>query len=352
MYNISNISLEALYNFLALEVVPAVLTISSIPFKDLYNVIVPELKPVAQTEDCKNNVSKAVTRSVSKTTNNVHEVIVDTGPVIVFDVDDTICKPLSSYVYTEDRIKEAKRLNPETITGAWWQYHYLCLPYLGLLFNYLIDHKARIVFFSDELKEGTVALLEQIMPQYLGEERYKLLKAKGQFKIFSEKDSTPISYIDQYEERRTKYIKDLNKVINGGDQRNAVLIDGDDYHVQDSQHPFIQPLSLWDWNPFSELEDNFKVFTKNGAYYLFGVFKEYFEKEQYSTLQLKDGLTEVFKERNVSIFKEFHTNPRNHFIREMIHTGLEKVKEAHPEAILYGEDRYFKEDPLPSKDFS
>jgi hypothetical protein len=325
-------------------------------FNALYNFIIPETKSAAQVENCKSDAPWAIESSSCETINNSPEVVVATEPivkvvvdtkkpVIVFDIDDTICTDIPSGT---DVVENAKLLNPGTQSGSWSRYTYLCLPYLDSLFNYLIDHKARIVFFSAGIKERNVALLEQILPQYLGEERYELLKAQGQFQIFSEDDLTPSNGENLGEGR---HIKDLNKVINGVDQRNVILIDDDSSYVQAYQRPYIQPLDLSDWNVLSQRENGYNDFAKNGAYYLLGIFKEYFEQEQYSALQLKDGLIEVYKEREVSIFKKYHATSRNPFVREMIYSGLTEVQKTHEEAVLYGE-YYFNEKPFLSHFFS
>jgi hypothetical protein len=327
----------------------------------IYNLIMPEVKFVAPSEDCNNDVNWAAASSSTETVNNLPDVVVPaskvvvyTRPVIVFDIDDTICKRFFSPYYgsnekSAETVKKVKLSNPEAPSGMWDDDHYLCLPYLDSLFNYLIDHKARIVFFSAGIEERNIALLEQVMPQYLGKESYETLKAQGQFKIFSRGDLTETSYENPGEGR---YFKDLNKVINNGlGQKNAILIDDDRSYIPSSQRTYIQPLDLSDWNVFARSKEGYKCFAGNGAYYLLGIFKEYFEKEQYSAIKLQDGITKVYKERGVSIFKEYHAKPQNPFVRAMVYIGLEEVQKTHPEAALYGE-LYFKEPPHLIKYFS
>ena len=129
--------------------------------------------------------------------------------VVVFDIDDTICKEID-----RKDIEKIKLLNLEALIAHWEGehgiYHYLCLPYLDVLFHYLISHDVRIVFFSAGIDDRNITILEQILSQSLGEDTYQKLKTTGQFEIFSAHHLTQ-NYNAILGEGRN--IKDLEKII-------------------------------------------------------------------------------------------------------------------------------------------
>jgi hypothetical protein len=164
---------------------------------------------------------------------------VGTNPVIVFDIDSTLCEELLSSVYNTEALKKfvekAKLINPDSPIGFVKHYDadyyciYQCLPYLDSLFSYLIDHKAMIVFFSAGIEERNVVLLDQILSQSLGEDSYLRLKLQGQFEIFSRNNLTVSRYRYKGE---GEYTKDLNKIMRNGEcQENAILIEDSSRYV-------------------------------------------------------------------------------------------------------------------------
>ena len=256
--------------------------------------------------------------------------------VVVFDIDDTICKDID-----RKDIEKIKLLNPEAHIAHWKGehgiYHYLCLPYLDVLFHYLINHDVRIVFFSAGIDDRNITILEQILSQSLGKDTYQKLKTTGQFEIFSAHHLTQ-NYNAILGEGRN--IKDLEKIIKKGEiLDNTILIEDDKSFIKFDQWPCIIALDLLDWNVMSN--DGYKTFSKNGAYYLLGIFKEYFEKGHYNTLKLREGIIKIHENRGITDIKKFYTRSESSFTKEMIYIGFNTVKKRYEKATLYGDKFYF-----------
>lgn len=76
--------------------------------------------------------------------------------VVVFAIDGTLCAKADN----ELKWNYAKRYQPESPIITWKpdSEYYVFLPYLQVLFDYLLEKGARVVFFSDEVKDIDVAM--------------------------------------------------------------------------------------------------------------------------------------------------------------------------------------------------
>ncbi|MGD0465437.1 MAG: hypothetical protein ABSA84_01920, partial [Gammaproteobacteria bacterium] len=90
--------------------------------------------------------------------------------------------------------------------------------------------------------------------------------------------------------------------------------------------------NLYRWN-ISATNDSPFCFAKNNAYYLLGIFIDYFNTKQYLS----------FKEWSQIIALEKNPNDTNtSFVRKMILLGLQEAKNQYQHAIFYGSPETLK----------
>ena len=267
--------------------------------------------------------------------------------IVVFDIDDAICMIGNSY-----ELEAIKAANPECPIVMYKcekseQYPHLFVPYLQVLFEYLIKNGARVVFFSSAVEHRNISVIPQLLVNILGEERYALLKSQGQFAIFSKQHVRPGK---PWHSREGNYVKDLKTVIaEGEDLENAVLIEDQPSYVAHDQEPCISVLDCLYWKPTytNAKDDGQGILPKNTVYYLLGLFKTYFENKDYAQMPLRKGIARIFpstpahydymhKVKPGPLFYANHLDGDNsQFIYDMICLGLDEVRKTDPEAILY-----------------
>ena len=253
--------------------------------------------------------------------------------VIVFDIDGVICKPSESefsFQYIVDNITDFQTMHPECPPPATFSYqdttyyHYFP-PYLEILFNYLINNNCRIVFFSAAAEDRNIIILEKLLLELFSTEKYRQLKATGQFDIFSSHHLRPgIPSVDL-----NGAVKDLAIVLQEEeDINNSVLIEDQPCYAS-SNTPCITALNLYQWD-LLVMNNSPLCFVKNNTYYLLGIFSNYFNNKQYLSSSLKAWSQQLYINK-----KPFDTNTT--FVRDMILLGLHEINKQNPEAVFYGE---------------
>ncbi|KAL6954111.1 hypothetical protein U1Q18_049577 [Sarracenia purpurea var. burkii] len=267
--------------------------------------------------------------------------------VAVFDFDDTLCKDIHDWeIDGINQVDFVRKNHPECPTfeatfkaafDVYDQHHYVCLPYLRILFEYLFDRGVRIVFFSSAERYQNVVRIPLLLARLLGNQTYESLKSKGQFDIFSREEerlgnrSTP----------EGNYVKDLRVVVRDGESlSDAVLVDDDPCFASLDQHPCLVTLCLFLWTLRNESEsirseeDDYN-FAKNSIYYMLGVFKTYFEHEKYRRLPFRQGLDHIVP--RYKFYRDFVSEVWRHpLVRHMIDVGLSEVQKQVPSATFYG----------------
>jgi hypothetical protein len=242
---------------------------------------------------------------------------------VVFDIDECLC------CRGEDSVKDLKRMKkqlPECpiihfTHDSCGKIHYIFLPYLQILFDYLLEQGARIVFFSGGSEERNVAVIPALLTSFWGDQKYKTLKSKGQFDIFSKEDLHNHCREDH---------KDLNVVIRDGESlSDVVLVDNDPFFTVRDQKPSIHVRNIWcpfwadaDIDRFHERTDS--------VYYMIGLFKTYFERKKYRKLPLREGLQCIIPEDH-----ERTLPVASPFVRKMMELGLSEVRKQIPNATFY-----------------
>jgi hypothetical protein len=163
-------------------------------------------------------------------------------------------------------------------------------------------------------------------------------------------DTRPEKYDDTGENKATK---DLRKVLKIGDNiHDIILVDDYKYFVKDNQKPFIEAINIYRWNVKyrNNSEENF---YKNATYFLLGIFKTYFEQEEYSKYPIRKAI-EILYQKDYVLSKNHNKELMydDSFRHKMICLGLEEIRKFHPEAVYYGCDRvkWLKLSPDPSQD--
>ncbi|XP_065218266.1 uncharacterized protein LOC135844087 [Planococcus citri] len=257
--------------------------------------------------------------------------------VVVFDIDCTLCKPQVIL----DQLENAKKYHPECPIFFWNNVSHVFLPYLQVLFDYLIEHDVRIVFFSFGDKERNVLVISQLLTSFWGEVKYEALKTKGQFDIFSMEDTREGIHESEYE-----FVKDLKVVLKGPETlSDAILVEDYRGYVAFDQKPYLQimDLTFWyireenereraEWLYSSYWKRNSPNYHLNSVYFMIGIFKTYFENEKYKILPFRESLNEILPEKKYyQDFFETHS-----FAYDMFDLGLSEVQKRVPNATFYG----------------
>ena len=137
----------------------------------------------------------------------------------MFDVDETICK-----AFEKLERRPPKRSWPECQRILWIhkesgdRYVHIFLPYLQILFEYLLEHGVRIAFFSAGHKERNLSVLPKLLQSFWGVEKYEDLKSKAQFAIYCKDDMRWGNRQGNQAMREWgDYVKDLRKIIRDGE---------------------------------------------------------------------------------------------------------------------------------------
>lgn len=269
--------------------------------------------------------------------------------VIVFDIDVVLAH---QDLRDDEEMDLARSLHPDSpvttfehdrskVMGFW-------LPYMDVLFDYLMKFDSRIVIFSSSIEERNVSIINQALTQVYGEDKYRDLLEKGQFKILSKQHLRPG---DRERKEFGNFIKDLTIVVqNGEDIENAILIEDQPSYAAHDQVFCIKSFDLEEWC-YTASPNSRHSFRKNGTYYLLGLFKEYFENKKYSDLSLRAGLKTMFEEQHGKIHDKgiyypsdyFYIDDRGEsshvnakFTTAMLDSGLAEVQKKYPEASFYG----------------
>ena len=254
--------------------------------------------------------------------------------LVVFDIDGVVCKPLESYpilpgyqclIYNVNNFKlqHSECPNPITFIEKNKIHYYYFPPYLEVLFNYLIKSNCRIAFFSAAAEDRNIIILEKLLSETLGKEYYQQLKTSGQFDVFSS------HHLRKGQESLREFhyaVKDLSIILKDNeDINNSILIEDQPCYAAYNT-PCITGLNLYRWT-ISATNDSPFCFAKNNAYYLLGIFNDYFNNKQYLS----------FKEWSQKISLDKKPNDTNTpFVRDMILSGLQEVKKQHQNIIIYG----------------
>ena len=265
--------------------------------------------------------------------------------VVVFDIDDALCTILSPR-----QVEKAKAINTECPIIDWEHtpsdvYTHIFVPYLEILFEYLINNGARIVFFSSAVEERNNTVLPQLLKNILGEERYEALKAQGQFEILSRQHLRP-GNSDLGEQGNS--VKDLTKVVKEGeDLLDAILVEDQPAYTAQGQWPCIKVLDCMRWHADHENHER-AAYPKNTTYHLLGLFKTYFENNKYSEMPLRKGIEALCPTPTPNPEKDnfgriqppalFRPDDDDQFTYEIICLGLNEIRKTHPEAIVYGRE--------------
>lgn len=240
--------------------------------------------------------------------------------VVVFDIDNALCIRASC----ED-LPHIREEHPECPiimfrhkdkwSEEYTTYPHIFIPYLQILFEYLIKQGVRIVFFSSGDKQRNIPVITELLTSFWGTEKYEALKSKGQFDIFSIEHTREGLYRENVYYTYKKgtegtNVKDLKVVVREGESLLDVILVEDDYsYTAYDQEPCLRVFDLfsWSWSLHKDSKDsrNNTNFAKNSVYYMLGLFKTYFENEKYEKLPLREFLIQFIIPQEREIYNEW-----------------------------------------------
>lgn len=256
--------------------------------------------------------------------------------LIVFDIDGVLC--WQTYDNSCDPHRFAA-LHPECplilFPNKDHVYPHCFAPHLDVLIEYLISNGSRIAFFSAGHYSRNNVVINELLIELLGEERYTELKSAGQFDIFSANDMREASY--EFGETGN-YVKDLNIILKDQEtSQNSILIEDNINYAAYDQQPCIMAIPLGDWSFLLEDESEHS-FSKNAVYYLLGIFSHYFNLGE-DLPPLRVWVERFFLEQTGSeghfLKKCYMPQSTDQLVLEMINLGLQEVQKKHPDAIFY-----------------
>jgi hypothetical protein len=223
----------------------------------------------------------------------------DKKNVIVFDIDGTLCFG-DYYIKSLSSLPNSLK-NTLAVSGS--QEH--LFPHFKFLVNYLLrQHETRIAIFSVAEKERNIPLISEIFSHLFGAQCvYNHLIHDGQFEVFSHHQ------LDKYNN------KDLTRVLRHNETLNDIIL------VDDNIHPAASDQRVMIQTP----PTSFLTF----GYYFIGLFKSYFENENYCSVSLREFMSS-FIETNGCV-----PTPTEDFSLRMIVIGLEEVRKVEPETIIW-----------------
>ena len=179
--------------------------------------------------------------------------------VVVFDIDGTLCK---SRLNETGEYESGKNDNPECPLinympeptelkyemGA-MNWRHLFLPYLHILFDYLLEQGVRLVFFSScDNERRNEFLISELLKVFWGNWKYESLKSRGQFEVFSMGDIERANrqFTDEHG------CKNLQIVVRNGESLlDAILVEDSQCWVARNQEPHIHvpdiDYAAWTW---------------------------------------------------------------------------------------------------------
>ncbi|XP_065217541.1 uncharacterized protein LOC135843534 [Planococcus citri] len=273
--------------------------------------------------------------------------------VVAFDIDDTLCTRPDYFRDELEQLNIVRKNHPEcpiicfTDTSCVLNttYTYVFLPYLHILFDYLLKEDVRIVFFSAADKRRNLQVIAELLTSFWGTVKFETLKAKGQFDILSLENMREGN--KSFRSGEGNYVKDLKAVIRDGETLlDVILVEDDASFVAYDQKPFLRVYNLAFWeirevnhtemakdeDPVSFWRRKSPHFPLNNVYYMLGVFKTYFENERCKKLPFREALNETLPEKGY-FYDFFHEHS---FVYDMFDLGLSEVQKRVPNATFYG----------------
>lgn len=229
--------------------------------------------------------------------------------VVVFDIDDTLCAKADS----QEQLTYARQNQPESsfIFGVPNSVCYVCVPYLQVLFEYLLEKNVRLVFFSAGSMERNVLLITRLLLSFWDRETFIALRLDGQFDILSREDTHYDGPVGEDAQRK----KDLQKVIKEGETLwDAILVDDNPKNTVSGQGPCLNILKLRSWLVKRKEDSECPIYN---IYYMVGVFKTYFEDDRYSKMPLREGIKEMNLPERLKINKGL--------VRKIVDLGYSEV---------------------------
>ena len=252
-------------------------------------------------------------------------------PIIVFDIDDTICtRPLLSMKEEEVAILNPECIMIDYVSQEGEKYPHIFAPHIGYLIKYLLSKEAQIVFFSSAIAHRNEFLVPALLQNILGLEEYEAQKSNGQFKIFSNDDMRK----GRHDLGEGNYVKDLS-AINPDDTSDIILIEDDPSYVAHDQRPCIEALDCMHWHPITTEQDSRYVFSKNTIYHLLGLFEQYFNN--YDEMPIREAFKKILPEEKDDYTQRF---VKKIFTLKMIDIGYDIIKSQNPDVKLYGMEKY------------
>jgi len=255
--------------------------------------------------------------------------------LVVFDIDGVLCWMMNNHAAN---LYQFTIIHPECpliiYSTADTSYPHCFAPYLDVLMEYLISFGSRIVFFSAGHQSRNDDLIERLLIQLFGKERYEELKLSGQFEIFSAHQMRAANH--ELGEVGS-YVKDLSVVLKDQEEiANSILIEDQPNNAAHDQQPCIMvDLKTWDTLLPNNLE---QCFAKNNVYYLLGIFSNYFNLRG-DLPPLRLWIEDFFKEKVSDghfLGRFYMPHKYDQFVIDMIDCGLEEVRKRHSNAMLYG----------------
>jgi len=249
--------------------------------------------------------------------------------IVVFDIFGVISVKNTSNEKGYDEIPW-KKFDVECPRIPWRGDFIVCLPYLQILFEYLLEQGARIVFLSAGIKERNVAVISGLLTSFWGCEKYEGMKSKGQFYIFSKED---MREGNRSANEVSDWVKDLRKVIREGESLSDIIL-VDDCH---SYQAHDQRLFIGVTNLYGESRNPCPV---NNVYYLLGIFKRYFEDKKCKKLSLRDGLARILCFMKTDAPYNLLAKEDHPWTRKTIDIGFSVVREQFPNAAVHRKERF------------
>ncbi len=279
-----------------------------------------------------------------------------TSKVVVFDLDGTLCSrnTVRYLKLAEELANQFKKFNrcSECITYQTFDRkysNYFFLPYLDVLFNFLIENNFKIVFFSAGGIDRNRVVISTLLKNIFSEFKYAELKKVGHFLIYSYDDISA----------RYKKIEHLLCEKYSVSIDDIILIED----VCEFSHPDERPclMVLKSYNRFdnilfTDITESLNLmindavcYEKNFSFYFIGIFQTYLN--QYSDQKLKSGLKSLFADladfdyetfklvvddANEQLFlglEDFTQNKDFQF--DMIDLGFREVIKSHPKASKF-----------------
>lgn len=213
---------------------------------------------------------------------------------VVFDLDSTLCWHIPDQNLAVVRIRyPSLYIVPLSIDGK--IFHFAIAPDLKYLFDYLLEKKVVIVFFSAAGVRRNVPLINALGEAFYGKQAYEDLVEKGQFQIFSNRHL--ITFGDYK-------FKDLHVVVNDvSELPNTIIVEDDPCYVPLDQRPCLpcarseNPFTLFD----GQFEDEHQKLSREHVPYMIGVLDACFKiTTENPRLSLQEALKAVMGDHDLT----------------------------------------------------